>query len=351
MKKTPVTLSIVIKALNEEKKIAATIESALRSIVNISGEVILADSHSTDRTVEIASRFPIKIVKLSHPEDKCCGVGGQLGYQVSVGTYIWIVDGDMELADGFAEQAISSLEADPRLAGVSGRVVEKNLESLEFRQRVAKAATHLQPGLVDRLDGGGIYRRTAIDSIGYFTNQNLHAWEEYELASRLRSKGWLLRRISADAVLHFGHQDAAFSLLQKRWKSGYVRGIGELLRSSIGNEHFPLVIREVRDLRLYAVVVLWWLALILLTFIGWLSPGQGDAISMAIAVALLPLGVMTIRKRSFQNAIYAVISWNYYASGMILGLLSPQRSPLAKVDCIFLPTALDEKISEGHQCV
>lgn len=351
MTNNQVTLSIVIKALNEEAKIAATIESALRSISKISGEVILADSHSTDRTIEIASRFPIRIVKLGNPEEKCCGVGGQLGYQIALGTYVWIVDGDMELFDGFAEQAIHSLEADPRLAGVGGRVVEKNLESLEFRQRVSKAAAHMQPSMVDRLDMGGVYRRAAIESVGYFTNLNLHAYEEYELAARLRSKGWLLRRIAADAVSHFGHQDEAFSLLRKRWKSGYVRGIGELLRSSIGKEHFSLVIREVRELRLYALVVLWWLALIVLMSIGWLWPGQGDAIPMAIALALVPLIVMSIRKRSFHDAIYSVVSWNYYAAGIVLGLLTPQRSPRGKVDCIIVPTVLDEEISGGRQCV
>ena len=45
-------VSIIIKALNEEKLIAETIESALRAVSRVGGEVILADSCSTDRTVE-----------------------------------------------------------------------------------------------------------------------------------------------------------------------------------------------------------------------------------------------------------------------------------------------------------
>ena len=76
----PCTASIIIKALNEEKGIAATLQSALRTLKAVGGEVILADSCSSDRTVEIARGFPVRIVQLTHPQERCCGVGPQLGY-------------------------------------------------------------------------------------------------------------------------------------------------------------------------------------------------------------------------------------------------------------------------------
>ncbi len=59
-------VSIVIKALNEERHIAAAIESAIAALEGMrgDGEIILADSASTDRTVEIAANYPIKIVSL-----------------------------------------------------------------------------------------------------------------------------------------------------------------------------------------------------------------------------------------------------------------------------------------------
>ena len=69
------TVSIVIKALNEERHVAAAIESALAALDGIDGEVILADSCSTDRTVAIAGRYPIKIVSLLRIEDRSCGAG------------------------------------------------------------------------------------------------------------------------------------------------------------------------------------------------------------------------------------------------------------------------------------
>src|ERR1041385_5734182 len=83
------TVSIIIKALNEERYIAAAIESALAAMRGIAGEIILADCASTDRTIEIARRYPIKIVQMTHAEDRSCGAGAQLGFQYSSGRNIW----------------------------------------------------------------------------------------------------------------------------------------------------------------------------------------------------------------------------------------------------------------------
>jgi cellulose synthase/poly-beta-1,6-N-acetylglucosamine synthase-like glycosyltransferase len=48
------TVSIIIKALNEERHIASAIESALAALREIDGEVILADGGSTDRFPRLA---------------------------------------------------------------------------------------------------------------------------------------------------------------------------------------------------------------------------------------------------------------------------------------------------------
>src|SRR6476659_2248742 len=76
-----VTVSIIIKALNEERHIEAAVRSALAAIGALDGEVILADSGSSDRTIEIARQYPIAIVQLAHPAERRCGIGPQLGYQ------------------------------------------------------------------------------------------------------------------------------------------------------------------------------------------------------------------------------------------------------------------------------
>ncbi len=51
--------SIYILTHNEEIDIAACIESAL-----LSDDIIVVDSCSSDRTVEIASRYPVRIDRI-----------------------------------------------------------------------------------------------------------------------------------------------------------------------------------------------------------------------------------------------------------------------------------------------
>ena len=117
-------VSVIIKALNEEQRIAAAVQSALDAVAELGGEVILADSVSSDNTIAIASEFPITIVQLKNPQEKRCGIGPQLGYQVAKGEYIYILDGDMELDPQFLATAVALFEQEPQLGGVAGIIKE-----------------------------------------------------------------------------------------------------------------------------------------------------------------------------------------------------------------------------------
>lgn len=57
---------------------------------------------------------------------------------------------------------------------------------------------------------GGLYRKSAVEHIGYLTNRNSHSYEEYELALRLRAA---VIALNSPAVKHYGHTDTSFKLL------------------------------------------------------------------------------------------------------------------------------------------
>lgn len=315
-------VSIIIKALNEEKRISATIESALRAVACVGGEVVLADSCSTDRTVELAQRYPIRIVQLAHANERCCGVGPQLGYQHSRGEFVYILDGDMQMLEGFLEPALAFMAEHDDVAGVGGRVVEKNTESLEYRARSERISAHESPGSVDRLDGGGLYRRSAIEDAGYFSDRNLHSYEEFDLAIRLRALNWRLWRLPVDVANHFGHDSPPYRLLMRRWHSRYICGLGELVRAASGQKQLHRVVGGLRELRLYTIVLAWWAVLISVPF--WSVPAAARLVYFC-TIFLAPVLMMTWRKRSFTKALYSVVSWCFNAAGMVRGLLRTQR--------------------------
>jgi glycosyltransferase involved in cell wall biosynthesis len=343
MNTAPCRVSVVIKALNEEEKICAAIESALRAVDEVGGEVVLADSCSSDRTVELASGYPIRIVQLANPDERSCGIGPQLGFQHSQGEYVYLMDGDMEMLPGILPHALNFLAQHPEVAGVSGRVVELNKESLEYRERDLRAPAHLSPGQVDRLDGGGLYRRLAIQESGYLSDRNLHSYEEFDLAVRLRALGWNLYRLPIDAVTHEGHHTPPYRLMLRRWRTRYACGMGELVRAAAGRPQMRLVLRNLRELRIYSAVVAWWC--LLLGVALWPAPAVPRMAVFAL-LALLPLLVMIWRKRSLARGLYSVVSWCFNAAGLVRGLLHRRLPPGDPIDSRVLrepPPALEPR--------
>lgn len=314
-------LSVIVKTFNEQEKIATTIHSIFLACKGLDYEVIIADSLSTDRTVEIASSFPVKVVQLLEVKERSCGVGPQLGFQYSQGELIYLIDGDMDLSREFLLRAIALLEREPDLAGIGGLVAEEHLVNLDYQSRIRNLPTHLQSGEVDRLNGGGLYRRKAIEDVGYFSNRNQHSFEEMELGLRLQSKGWRLLRLNQVAVKHYGHTVATLTLLLARFRSRYAQGAGELLRVTWGKPYLFTVIKE---FRVFLMVIAWWALLLFSLFLT-----RYTLAPVLSVLSLLPLmiGVMIFRKRSVRLGLYAITSWNVFALGTLLGLMRKQQAP------------------------
>jgi glycosyltransferase involved in cell wall biosynthesis len=318
-------VSIIIKAFNEEQHIAAAIESALAALAGLDGEVILADGASTDRTIAIAENYPIKIVRLSNPADRSCGAGAQLGFQYSGGKFLCLMDGDMRLDAGFVAAGIRFLEDNPKVAGVGGAIVDRDVVNLEYEQRAKRFDPDRRPGPVTRLNGSGLYRRSAVDAVGYLTDRNLHGCEELDLAARLIARGWTLARIDHPAVDHYGYVGNAYRHLLRRMWSRNACGPGEIFRAALLRPHFGFLIRHDRTALLSGLVIAWWLSI---AAVAIFADGLPALIGIA-ALAVFPFVVMSRRWHSQRNGIYSVASWNVFTLCFLPGVLRPRVPPTA----------------------
>lgn len=330
------TVSIIIKALNEERRIAAAIESALAALPDGQGEVILADSGSTDRTIEIAQNYPVKIVQIVAPARASCGLGPQLGFQYSREQYICLMDGDTELAPDFIVEAMKYMSAHPRVAGVTGHVMERNHENLEYVRRGLRKTAYKAVGTIDRINCGGLYRREAIENIGYLSDRNLHSYEEYDLGVRLRSHGWTLFRLDRRFVYHTGHSVSAYKLLIRRWQTKYIRGIGELLRSAVGKPHFKMLFAELPELRLWMAVYAWIILMLLLLAV---MPNMGLAVLTDLIMVAAAVVLMSVKHRSLSVGLYSVTAWFFHAAALPLGFFAARKDPVSFIES----TVIQEK--------
>lgn len=321
---TILRISVIIKTLNEEKRIAATIESVVKALDGKDFEIIVADSGSSDRTVEIAIGYPVTVAQIAPPSRPSCGIGPQLGFQHSKGDFLCLLDGDMLLDRDFIDAALAYFDRHPKVAGVAGHVEEMQTASLEYARRVQRNGLENRVGPIDRMNGGGLYRRAAIEEIGYFSDRNLHGYEEFDLGIRLRSAGWELYRLDWRFVQHFGHADNSYRLLVRRWKSKYLYGIGELLRASLGKPYALQVMRELPELKLWGFVYLWWAISVVAIL---LAPDKAAACIAILASFAAVVSMISVRKGDLAMGLYTVVAWNFHAAALPIGFFAKRLKP------------------------
>ena len=321
-------VSVIIRAFNQEQSIAAAIESSLAAVSEVGGEVVLADSHSTDRTVEIASGYPIRIVQLLNPGERSSSAASELGFQHSCGDYLYLLDGTMRMVRGFLPRALGFLAQHPEAAGVGGRLVQLGTDSLrpEFPfnppQRAAAA--------VDRLQDGGLYRRRAIEESGYLCDRNLHSHEAFELAVRLRALGWKLWRIPVDVATQDPIDSAPRLFLMRYLGSRSACGLGELVRAAAGHKRLRRVWRGQPELRGCAGVLAWWCLLLSVVFWPLALP---ERLACFAALAAAPWLLMLWRERSPGAACRSLAASSVGAAGLLRGLLRPRRPTRGALAC------------------
>src|ERR1700758_3063146 len=118
-------LSVVIVTFNEETNIGRTLQSVQSLVSNGKGEIIVVDSGSTDRTVEIAKSFGAKVFV-----EEWKGYAAQKNSAIDKASGDWILslDADEELGPGLAGEVYGAMQrrlgAD-LIEGHSLEVIEK----------------------------------------------------------------------------------------------------------------------------------------------------------------------------------------------------------------------------------
>lgn len=112
------SISFVIPARNEEDQIGKTIERILnQNRPDLIKEIIVADNGSTDKTAEIAARYPK--TKVVHEPILGTNRARQAGFLASSGDIIAFIDADNWIAPDWAENAVRLL-SDPKTAALTG---------------------------------------------------------------------------------------------------------------------------------------------------------------------------------------------------------------------------------------
>jgi len=250
-------LSVIIPTKNEQDHIRECIESVFatcRGLVDF--EVILVDSNSSDRTVDIASEFPIAVLQIPDDELTTPGAGRYVGTKTARGDLLLFVDGDMVLEAEWLPHALECIQCE-EVAAVDGQLAAR-----PECERI---------GSVDAVRGVALYDAIMLESVGGF-HPFLQSLEDIELGYRLKTAGYELKRLPETAAIH--PQSTGFREMCRRWRRGYTIGPGQVLRESASEPR--LLVKFLSYLR-YRLGLFAWLCLGLAAFVagplvlGWLA--------------------------------------------------------------------------------
>lgn len=180
-------ISVVIPTLNEEDYI----EKCLKSIRDqaIKAEIIIVDSKSKDKTVEIALRYAAKVVtgKIGN-----ISMNRQLGAEIATGDMIVTADADTIYPKDWLEKIAKYFE-DKNVVAVSGPTVPIPEESV-FMDRFFYLLGNLSLWILHKLGvvwfrgSNSAYRRWAFFKAGGY-NTALEAREDSDLSKRVAKLG------------------------------------------------------------------------------------------------------------------------------------------------------------------
>jgi GT2 family glycosyltransferase len=169
--------------------------------------VVVVDNGSTDGTATaVRRRFPS--VELLASPDNLGAVGRNLGVARLGTPYVAFCDDDTWWEPGSLRTAADVLDAHPRLAVVTARILvepggTEDPIVPELRDSPVRGADWLPgPALGSFLAGASVVRRTAFDEVGGFSERLWLGGEEELMAGDLAARGWELCYLPALTVHH-----------------------------------------------------------------------------------------------------------------------------------------------------
>jgi glycosyltransferase involved in cell wall biosynthesis len=131
-------LSIVIITHNEEANIGRTLASVQPLIADGKGEIVVVDSGSTDRTLEIAKSYGAKVFL-----EQWKGYSAQKNSAIEKATGDWILslDADEELGPGLAREVYAAVEGGVDVASIKQDSLEGRAKVVSVEEGRARGQT------------------------------------------------------------------------------------------------------------------------------------------------------------------------------------------------------------------
>ena len=198
---SPPKVSIIVATLNSER----TIDECLKAIFELNYpkdflEITVVDGCSKDATLEIAQKYPVKVVSapLNAP------AAYNYAMKIVSNDVLGFIDSDAKVEKEWLNKVIAYLD-DPQVAGVSGGIETWNTENAwarsigyDLKNRYARLKKYVVRVATMNL----LLKKSVIEAVGGF-DENLPSQYDTDLGFRITSRGYKILFEPSAQCYHF----------------------------------------------------------------------------------------------------------------------------------------------------
>ncbi|MBZ9577955.1 glycosyltransferase family 2 protein [Patescibacteria group bacterium] len=216
-------LSLYIPCFNAE----AYVEEALKGVFKqglAPDEVIVIDDASTDRTVDIVSRYPVRLIR--HTNNAGLASSRNTAIKNTNAEFIAALDADCIPKPDWLESLMKRFDS-PKIAGVGGRLLEAHSSSVfDLWRRV-----HMKQYWIDEqtappflFGSNAVFRRQALVKAGLYNEHLRNNYEDVDICKQLKQEEYTLI-YEPKAIAHHLKRDNICSVLNTfwSWNAAYYR--------------------------------------------------------------------------------------------------------------------------------
>lgn len=274
--KTCKKVSVILPAHNEEEYIGACLNSLEnQTFPKEDFEIIVVDNMSTDRTADIARRYPVTL--LSKPTGLVGSVRNH-GFRNSSGEIIAFIDADCIAPENWIEKGVSLLSANNNYVFGGFCLLQDNPSFIERYWLLPSTSPQK-----DLLGAAIFIRREDFEEVGLF-DEKLTSGEDSKLSRDLRKKGHTVALSSEISVAHLGNPTSFRNFVKRQiWHS---------------ENYLPSIKDSLKDPTFY--LVLTW-TLLLLSIIASLFIHQSSVATASLLILVIITPAILSAKRIIRS--------------------------------------------------
>jgi len=222
-------LSIVIVNWNTRELLNDCLESVVRTVHDLTYEIIVVDNASTDGSVAMLGELFPQVRIITNNENRGFGAANNQAFEIMAGRYALLLNTDTVLTENAFQELFAFMESHPEAGMCCGQLLNRdgskqnsiaafptlltlltNMSLLEYLlpgKYPSKRYQHRQPVEVDSGVGACLMvRKAAMDVVDWFDERYFFFFEETDWAYRMRLAGWKVYHVPTARIYHLQGQ-------------------------------------------------------------------------------------------------------------------------------------------------